>query len=213
MRLDQLVHWRLEGTPDVFTEQRDGWEWLVIHSGGATHHAGFLQRVEFDRPVCYLSVTAFATLYTTGGGLMMRVGIDPTGGTDPQASAIQWSGWDGSDNGWDGELPKVIDATIQPLPPVVQATAFLESKCRWPVKANTARWFDPHLVLDYVEEPNPEPNPEPQPEPEPSPSPLPSMQVLQEATALANRLLEQAAVILSEVGRVLELFDEEPHTK
>ena len=157
MQLDQLIHWRIVGTPDVFTETKDGHEWQVIHSGGAVHQAGFSQIVGFERPIKTVFLSAIASLYTTGGGLMVRLGVEVDGKTD-------WSGWFGPDNGWPGYPPKLLKHGAYGLNTKV-VTAFLESKCRYPVKANTSRWRDVQLEIEYLDE-GPEPEPEPEPDPD-----------------------------------------------
>ncbi len=109
-------------------------------------------------------VSVVASLFTAGGGLMLRLGVDPTGGVSPLGRAVRWSGWHGPDNGWEGEPARTLRLSVPGLDTDV-VTVFLESMARWPV-ANTSRWRDVQMGWLYGEgEPEPEPEPEPGPEP------------------------------------------------
>ena len=167
VQLDKLVYWRLQGTPDVFTETRDGERWTAI-SHGKPYHAGFFQRVEFDRPIVAARLSVIATLFTTGS-LGIRVGMNITGETDPQASNVSWCHWEGPDNGWTGTSPKEVSINLLSFMPRKQVTVFLESKTGdWATTANISWWRDVQLEVVYAEdEPEPEPEPEPDPEPDP----------------------------------------------
>ena len=163
MKLNQLIHWRLEGTPDVFTEKRDGETWQVIHSGGAIHDAGFLQTVYFDKLVKEITLWVCVSLFSPGGGLALRLGIDPHSGADPQSSKIIWGSWYAPENEWVASQPGWIQHTLGNLQSY-GVTVFLQSKCLYPVKANTSRWRDVQLKIEYVgtepEPPGPDPDPD-----------------------------------------------------
>ena len=204
MQLTQLTHWRTSGTPDVFTETRDGHVWSVI-SHGKPHDAGFFQRVEFARPVKRIALSVVAGLHTDGG-LMLRLGIDPTGGTNPAGLGIKWSGWLGPSNGWAGE-----DRTLTHSDDMLTnaATVFLRSATGgWPSRSNVSRWCDAQLDVEYLDT-APEPEPEPDP-PEPDPDTPESIRVLQQAMTLSSQLLEQAGKMTVAIGQVLALFDQKP---
>ena len=160
MHLNQLIHWRTSGTPDVFTETRDGHEWLVIDSDKA-YTAGFSQVVYFDKPIKTASLSVVASFYTVGGGLKLRLGMHPSG------LSPLWSGWHGLDNGWPGEPAQVLRLVARDLN-AYSLNVFLEGQApqapRWPAK-NICRWRDVQLNVEYADvEPEPEPEP---PEPEP----------------------------------------------
>lgn len=71
-----------------------------------------------------------------------RLGIDPTGGTDPYAPTVVW-----------GKGAHIYNA-YYPVPPVEttaqadKVTVFLRSRCLWPFKHNDAYWDD--VVLEIV---------------------------------------------------------------
>jgi len=113
--IQQWVRWTLGGRPDFFAEARDGRRWMVIHSGFASHHAGLYHVLGFERRVKALSVSVWATLYTANGGLGIRLGVDPDGGTDPEAGSVRWSGWEGPDNGWDGREARRLSVSADGL--------------------------------------------------------------------------------------------------
>ena len=159
MQLANLVYWKLEGTPAVFKERKDGHEWFVIDSDKA-YTAGFSQVVYFDKLVTTVSISVVASLYTTGGGLMLRLGVHPSG------LAPLWSGWYGPDNGWDGQKAQVLRFVARDLD-TYSINVTLEGRApsapRWPGK-NICRWRDVQLEVEYGGDPEP-PDPEPEPEP------------------------------------------------
>ena len=165
MQLANLVHWKLEGTPAVFKERKDGYEWFVIDSDKA-YTAGFSQVVYFDKLVTTVSISVVASLYTLGGGLMLRVGIDPTANNVLHSEDVIWSGWYGPDNGWNGQKAQVLRGFMQYLS-TSAITVYLEGRApsapRWPGK-NICRWRDVQLSVEYGGDPEP-PDPEPEPEP------------------------------------------------
>ena len=84
-----------------FTERLDGDHCLVIWSHWVPFDAGIFQRVQVTPGVAYLFQVEWAPMQSynaeqggmiTQDGFMMRViGLDPTGGTDPNSPNIVWS--------------------------------------------------------------------------------------------------------------------------
>ena len=203
MQLNNLIHWRLQGTPDVFTEKRAGETWTVIDSS-EPYRAGLAQVVEFDRLVDQATLSAKASFFTQGA-LNVRIGIDSTGNLNPEEASVDWSGWTGTDHGWTGG-PAILAHTsfgFQTKTVIV----FLEAAGRWPNK-NTSRWRDVQLEVEYADSPEPEPNPDPNPEP--NPDTPEAIRVLQQAMTLSSQLLEQASKMTVAIGKVLALFDQDP---
>ena len=206
MKLDNLTYWRTSGTPDVFTETRDGEEWLVIDSDKA-YTAGFSQVVYFDKPIKAASLSVVASLYTNGGGLMLRLGVHPSGLTP------LWSGWYGPDNGWSGTKAQVLRFIARDLN-AISISVSLEGRAlrppRWPAK-NTCRWRDVQIEVEYTgQEPEPPEPPTPPELPDPDPDTPESIRVLQQAMVLSSQLLEQAGKMTVAIGQVLALFDQKP---
>jgi hypothetical protein len=76
-----------------------------------------------------------------GGGLGMRVGIDPTGGVDHTASTVEYSLY------WSSHLPdwrerqwrqRDVEVTAE----ADEITVFLHAQCDWPVDINASHWDD-----------------------------------------------------------------------
>jgi len=116
--------WVGAGAPDALpqnerTRVRDGEVSWHIRQGGAAFTAAAFQRVEGVTPGETLRAQAYAWLFTcdntqTGcatsqppyvqsdraAGAVVRIGIDPTGGTDPASAAIVWSADSSPYDGW-----------------------------------------------------------------------------------------------------------------
>ena len=200
MQLDQLIHWRIVGTPDVFTEERDGELWTVIDSNHP-YRAGLAQVVELDRFVDQATISVKASFFTQGA-LNIRIGIDLTNNWRPESESIDWSGWTGTDHGWTGTSPYALVHTAFG-PQTKTVIVFLEARGRWANK-NTSRWRDVQLEVEYLDE-----GPEPEP-PEPEPGTPEAIRTLQEAMTLSSQLLEQAGKMTAAIGQVLALFDQDP---
>ena len=76
-----------------------------------------------------------------GGGLGMRIGIDPTGSTDHTASTVEYSLY------WSSHLPDWREREWRQLEVEVFAradtiTVFLTSIADWPVDINASHWDD-----------------------------------------------------------------------
>jgi hypothetical protein len=149
-------------------------QWFTTH---ATHTGGIYQQVQ-DVPIGNALVfTAWVQAFsrdddedwrTSNGRYRMRVGLDPYGGTDPEASDVVWS-----------DVVQPYDAWTQVQVNTTarsdRCTVFLWGQAEWPVKHNNGYVDDCQLV--YLapealppEPPPPEPPPEPPP-PEPPPEP------------------------------------------
>jgi hypothetical protein len=137
-----------------------------------THKAGFLQQA---------SVPANATVQFTiwgqawvsnddsgssdqGAPINMRVGIDPTGGTNPYSGNVVWSG---TLQPYDAYQQFSVQARAQGS----TVTVFTYSAPSYPLKHNDVYWDDASLVVVDAGAPAPAPAPSPAPAPAPAPSP------------------------------------------
>ncbi len=140
-----------------------------IHSGSnaaqyfsfyRTHEAGFMQQVSVPaNAVLQFSIWGQAWLSngdaTTSDSnvfINMRVGIDPTGGTNPNSGSIVWSG-----------LVQPFDA-YQQISVTAQAqgstvTVFTYSQAAYPLKHSDVYWDDASLYVVNQEAPPPPPPP------------------------------------------------------
>jgi hypothetical protein len=182
MQLEQLTQWHLQGQPDFFLETWQGEQWRTI-SHGQPYDAGFFQRITFGRPIKRAVLTTVAARYTTGG-LMLRLGIDPTGLANPAGIRVQWSDWLGPNE------PTLLSWPFADLN-TTEITVFLRATTGgWPTTANVARFRDVRLEVEYA---GTEPEP-PEPEPEQPGCPGQIAQVLaeiQERLALIDEYLAQ----------------------
>lgn len=140
-----------------------------------THKAGFWQQVSVpanSNVVFTIWGQAWVSNEDSGTSdhnapINMRIGIDPTGGTNPYAGTVVWS------------------ATLQPYDAYqqfsVQATAqggtvtvFTYSAPSYPMKHNDVYWDDASLTVGGAGSPAPAPAPSPAPAPAPAPAPPPS---------------------------------------
>ena len=171
-----------------------GLEKLIDTGGNRDHRAGFWQQFQFDGPTESVHLSAMASLYTHGG-LMLRIGIDPTSNTDPYADTVKWSGWYGPDNGWSGDRPATLVYTLNNAN-TDRVTVFLESRGKWRLK-NTSRWRDVqiHATLDD----------EPEPEPEPDDGGIPGQ--IAALQAEINELAEQIEGRLERIDALLDEWD------
>ncbi len=97
---------------------------------------GIYQRFAVTKGVAY---TVSAWIYTRNSGTasdtQARLGIDPTGGTDPNSSAIQWTAWNDSQSAW---KPISLRVTSQ----AGAMTVFLQNWEKWNVQLNLNAWDD-----------------------------------------------------------------------
>ena len=92
------------------------------------------------------------------GNFAFQVGIDPTGGTNPFASTVEW----GTEAYIYNEYYQV--PVISSVAEAQTATVFLRSQTLWPFKHNDAHWDDVTLLgVRGAPSPPPEPTPEPAP--------------------------------------------------
>ncbi len=75
----------------------------------------------------------------TPGG-QFRIGIDPTGGTNPLSGGIIWSGWVTNDDGW-------VQATVDATATGTQVTLFLYATQSAPENPNGIYWDDATLSV------------------------------------------------------------------
>ncbi|MGC8880110.1 MAG: hypothetical protein ACP5R2_12885 [Anaerolineae bacterium] len=85
----------------------------------------FSQTVTVESGVDYVFGGKMVTFWKGPGGevdhskIYKRIGVDPTGGSDPLAERVVWSGWDGRDNEW---LSPTLAVTAQ----ADRATLFIQ---------------------------------------------------------------------------------------
>jgi hypothetical protein len=130
-----------------------------IHSGGnaqqlftyhGTHEAGIYQKVDNVRPGSQLRFSIYAQAWagdgndpdeSKGGGPMrIKVGIDPTGGTDAYAGSIVWSGEINPLDAW--QL-----VTVEARATSSSVTVFTHSAPPWPSKHNDVYYDDASLIV------------------------------------------------------------------
>jgi hypothetical protein len=154
-----------------------------IHSGSTagqyfsfyrTHKAGFWQQVSVPANANLLfTIWGQAWVSNEDGGasdknapINMRVGIDPTGGTNPYAGTVVWSG---TLQPWDAYQQFSVQAKAQGS----TVTVFTYSAPSYPMKHNDVYWDDASLVVGGAGSPPPAPAPAPSPSPAPAPAPAP----------------------------------------
>ena len=160
-----------------------------IHGGGqalqygkryATHTAGVYQQVGGIEPGAGLQFSAWGFLYgkdpdpsRTPGAANMKVGIDPTGGTNPFGGSVVWSGTTnpvavGSGSAWQ-------QMSVQAVAQNSTVTVFVYASPDGPMDdALTSQWDDTSLVvITPAEEPTNTPPPPP-PTATPGPPPPPA---------------------------------------
>ncbi len=133
-----------------------------IHSGRqslqygkryATHTAGVYQQVLGVTPGDKLRFSAWGFVFgkdpnpsKTPGYVRMKVGIDPTGGTNPFAPSVVWSGVVnpvavGSGSAW-------REMSIEAVAQNSTVTVFTYSSPEWPMESGlTSQWDDTNLVV------------------------------------------------------------------
>lgn len=161
-----------------------------IHSGRqslqygkryASHRAGVYQQVSGIQPGAELQFSAWGFVFgkdpdpsRSPGFANMKVGIDPTGGTNPFAGSVVWSGTAnpvavGSGSAWQQMSVGAVaqNATV---------TVFVYSSPDWPMDdALTSQWDDASLVITgQAAEPTGTPPPPPPTSPPGPPAPPPA---------------------------------------
>lgn len=163
----QGVNHRPEYKPETMRFERG----QKLFTTFSTHQCGIYQRVrvpEDARDFELFIDCQYLSKHTdgSGGGLGMRCGLDPTGGTDPYSEAIRWGSWHGQDDKppWDGNSTETLYAPLRLVAPGQWLTIWLESRCRFAAKWNDAYFDNVQLFAEFEEEPSPDPDPEPSPE-------------------------------------------------
>ncbi len=140
-----------------------------------THVAGVWQRVPVDagarlRFSVWVQVwsSAFddASVSESNGQVNVRVGLDPTGGTDPFSATVVWSS---SQQKYDQWFEMSVEATAS----ASNATVFVRTEPQFPVKHNDIYLDDAALVVVSGLPITPSPTPEQFPTNTPTPSPTP----------------------------------------
>jgi hypothetical protein len=99
--------------------------------------------------------------------MYMRIGIDPTGGTDWTSANVVWSGYA---HPYDAYAPFAVEATAQGA----LVTVYLYGAPEFPNDDNDVYWDDASLVALGPPPPTPRPTNTPGPSPTPIPSATPS---------------------------------------
>ena len=130
-----------------------------IHSGGnaqqyftyyGTHIGGIYQTAAGIAPGSRLRYTIWGQAWAGGGNdpdksegggpMHMRIGIDPTGGTNPWASSVVWSGEQNPLDQWSS-------FSVEAVARANQATVFTWSTPDYPTQHNDVYWDDASLTV------------------------------------------------------------------
>jgi len=130
-----------------------------IHSGGnaqqyftyyGTHIGGIYQTAGGIAPGSRLRFTIWGQAWAGGGNdpdksegggpMHMRIGIDPTGGTNPWASSVVWSGEQNPLDQWSS-------FSVEAVARANQATVFTWSTPDYPTQHNDVYWDDASLTV------------------------------------------------------------------
>jgi hypothetical protein len=122
---------------------RHGGEWAQKISGYASFRAGILRPFSAVRGASY-TAKVFGQLHIIGGGAV-RIGIDPTGGTNPGAESVIWS----PDY---TVLAQWMEMTISGQALADTITVFLDAFS--PFDDNTNAYFDDFELQTYVAPPS-----------------------------------------------------------
>jgi LysM repeat protein len=164
--------WNLPPADDAPTYQNQQPEYLPtapdtsrIHGGSnaqlytsffATHTAGVYQQVSGVTPGDELTFSLFGYVWSSAfddpdvsqqdGGVVLQVGIDPTGGTDPTSGSIVWSA---ASQHYDVYTQYTVTATAADS----TVTAFVRSAVSFPTKNNNVYLDDASLSAGGADEP------------------------------------------------------------
>lgn len=127
------------GFPHTGPVKRSGNRSYNMARGGGTFTAWLLQQVSVQ-PNSEVQGGAWAYIQNNIGGAAARVGIDPTGGTDPNSPAIIWSPFAGGLYQWN-----LMQVTAQAGTSGV-VTLFLYATQSQPSDPNGVFWDDAYLV-------------------------------------------------------------------
>lgn len=131
-----------DGYPHTGLFKFDGGRSLSISRGFATFTTSVFQRVTVESGA---NVRGSARGFMERGntpppGAQFRVGIDPTGGTNPLNPAVVWSPWVSSPNSW-------VQATVEATASGGAVTLFLYSTQSSPSNPNAIYWDDTVLEI------------------------------------------------------------------
>jgi LysM repeat protein len=141
--------WRASGAP--FTNRyRSGANAQKYFTFYSVHKAGMYQQVSGLSAGQKIRFSVYMHAWSTNGGSLtstitdndmgMKVGIDPTGGTDPFSSRVIWSN---PFNAWDNWTLYSVDAVAQGS----TVTVFTHSQPRWGLEHNDIYIDDASLVV------------------------------------------------------------------
>lgn len=129
---------------------RSGADAQQYHTFFATHDGGLYQRVTGVTAGAMLRFTAYVYVWSSTfddvnvseqpGGVVVQVGIDPTGGTDGQSSAIVWSA---PTVQYDAYSPYTVSASAS----AAAVTVFVRTTVSLPVKSTNIYVDDAELVV------------------------------------------------------------------
>lgn len=130
-----------------------------IHGGGnsqqyftyhGTHIAGIYQTVSGIQPGSKVRFTIWAQAWASnkddanssadGGPMHMKVGIDPTGGTNPWSGSVVWSGEQNPLDNWSAFAVEAVARNNK-------VTVFTYSAPDYPTKHNDVYWDDASLTV------------------------------------------------------------------
>jgi hypothetical protein len=203
----KLITLETSNSSDLRSHVRSGRHAQQFFTNGASHTAGFYQKVQVP-PGSQLTFTTWVQIQTGqsliyvggryvsdlsggGGNYYVQVGIDPTGATPsafgaPLPASIQWSEplWDISAHGQD-ENGNPADLWV-PISVSAQAqggwvTVYTLGKCKYPTKYNSSFWDDAGLTVSQPPTPTPRPPTATLP---PTSTPLPTATSLPTVTPL-----------------------------
>lgn len=165
----------------------------------STHDAGMYQHVLVPRGAL-VTVRAHAQYWSehtdgTSGGLAVRVGIDPEGGTDPWADRVVWGDWAGIDTGWNGQTWTQVTATAYAISALI--TVYLRSACRYRAKHNDSYWDAIEIECTGGQPPEPEP---PAPGPGPDPDLIRILTSIDSTLVELTQLLEPISTLARRIG-------------
>jgi hypothetical protein len=199
----KLITLETSHSRDLRSHVRSGNHAQQFFTNGATHTAGFYQKVQVPpnsevtftiwvqiqtgQNLLYVEGRYVSDLKGGGGNYYTQVGIDPSGAKPaafgaPLPASIQWSEplWDISAHGQD-EKGSPADLWV-PISVSVRSqgqwvTVYTLGKCKYPTKYNSSFWDDASLAISVPATPTPRP---------PTPTPLPSATPLPTATGTAT---------------------------
>ncbi|NWG16400.1 MAG: SH3 domain-containing protein [Chloroflexi bacterium] len=126
------------GFPHTGGVKRSGGRSYHMSRGGGTFTAWLLQQVSVV-PNTDVQGGGWALIENSAGGSIVRAGIDPTGGTDPNSPTVVWSDWAGALYQWN-----LVQVTARAGATGV-VTLFLYATQNQPADPNGVYWDDAFL--------------------------------------------------------------------